>query len=216
LAIRDKILNLDMVPQLLTRAPDLWRISQENFQTNLSLNQIVQLALLVEKIPGSSIRSEVIDFNYVYNETTPDGQQVLVPVRENIRELRDELFPPPAIPLPSLGDLPGGMQKENARIAILNGTRIFGLAASTQNYLEDYDFRIVEIGNADSADFRTTHIIDYGSNPDTAAFLVRLMSLRPLNIFSGERPEGDYDVLIILGDDWRVPGMTLPTPATDP
>jgi hypothetical protein len=153
----------------------------------------------------------VIDYEYVYGETTPDGQQVLVPVRENIRALRDELFAPPAIPTPTLENLPEEMERENARIGILNGTRIFGLAAATQTYLEEYDFRIVEIGNADSAEYRTTQIIDYGSNPNTAAYLVRLMGIPPLNISSGLEAEGDYDILIILGDDWRVPGMAVPT-----
>jgi hypothetical protein len=38
------------------------------------------------------------------------------------------------------------------------------------------------------------------------------MGLRPLNIFPGDEAEGEYDLLIILGDDWRVPGMILPTP----
>lgn len=212
LAIRNKILNFNMVPQLLTRAPEIWRISQDNFRTDLSINEAVQLALLIEKIPADNIRSAVIDYNYVYSETAPNGQQVLVPIRDKIRELRDDLFAPPTVPTPTFDDLPEGMKQEDARIGILNGTRIFGLAAATQSYLEDYDFSIVEIGNADSAEFQTTQIIDYGSNPDTAAFLVRLMGLRPLNIFSGEEAEGDYDLLIILGDDWRVPGMILPTP----
>jgi LCP family protein required for cell wall assembly len=211
MAVRDKILRLDMVPQLLTRAPDLWRIFQGNVRTDLTLNEAVQLALLVETIPAASIRTEVIDYEYVYGETTPDGQQVLVPVRENIRALRDELFAPPAIPTPTLENLPEEMERENARIGILNGTRIFGLAAATQTYLEEYDFRIVEIGNADSAEYRTTQIIDYGSNPNTAAYLVRLMGIPPLNISSGLEAEGDYDILIILGDDWRVPGMAVPT-----
>lgn len=212
MAVRDKILRVDMVPQLLTRAPDLWRIFQENVRTDLTLNEVVQLGLLAETIPAGSIRTEIIDYEYVYAETTPDGQQVLVPVRENIRALRDELFAPPAIPTPAIENLPEEMEREDARIGILNGTHIFGLAAATQTYLEEYDFRIVEIGNADSADYRTTQIIDYGSNPNTTAYLVRLMGIPPLNISSGLEAEGDYDILIILGDDWRVPGMAEPTP----
>jgi LCP family protein required for cell wall assembly len=218
MAVRDKILSVNMVPQLLTRAPDLWRIFQDNVRTDLTLNEAVQLALLVEKIPAGSIRNEVIDYEYVYSETAPNGQQVLVPVRENIRVLRDELFAPPAIPAPAIEDLLEGMRQENARIGILNGTRIFGLAAATESYLEEYDFDIVEIGNADSADFQTTHIIDYGSHPDTTAYLVRLMGIPPLNITPGDDAEGDYDILIIIGDDWRVPGMVLPTatPTTAP
>lgn len=212
LAVRNKILRLNMVPQLLTRAPELWRIFQDNVRTDLTINEAVQLALLIETIPSDNIRNKVIDFDYVYSETAPNGQQVLVPVREKIRELRDDLFAPPAIPTPTLDNLPQEMLRENARIGILNGTRIFGLAAATESYLEDFDFNIVEIGNADSADFPTTQIIDYGSHPDTTLYLVRLMGIPPLNITKGEDPEGEYDILIILGDDWRVPGMVLPTP----
>jgi hypothetical protein len=31
------------------------------------------------------------------------------------------------------------------------------------------------------------------------------MGVPPLNINNGTAPEGDYDVLIILGNDWDVP-----------
>jgi LCP family protein required for cell wall assembly len=212
MAVRNKILRLDMAPQLLTRAPELWRIFQDNVRTDLSLNEVVQLALLAEQIPAENIQSKVIDFEYVYSETAPDGQQVLVPVRDNIRQLRNELFAPPAIPTPSFDDLPEGMRQEDARIAISNGTHIFGLAAASEEYLAERDFNIVEIGNADSADYQTTQIIDYGSHPDTTTYLVRLIGLPPLNVKSGEDAEGEYDILIVLGDDWRVPGMVLPTP----
>jgi hypothetical protein len=44
------------------------------------------------------------------------------------------------------------------------------------------------------------------------------MGIPPLNITPGDDAEGDYDILIIIGDDWRVPGMVLPTatPTTAP
>jgi LCP family protein required for cell wall assembly len=212
MAVRDKILRLDMIPQLLTRAPELWRIFQDNIRTDLTLNQALQLALLAEKISAANIRTEVIDYEYVYSETAPDGQQVLVPIRENIRALRDDLFAPTAIPTPTFDHLLEAMQQEEARIAISNGTHIFGLAAATESYLAEYNFEIVEIGNADSPEYQTTQIIDYGSHPNTTIYLVRLMGIPPLNIKPGTDTEGDYDILIILGDDWRVPGMVLPTP----
>ncbi|MFN2223097.1 MAG: LCP family protein, partial [Candidatus Promineifilaceae bacterium] len=45
LAVQDRIFSLNMAPQLLTKAPELWRIFQENVETNLSLNEALQLAL---------------------------------------------------------------------------------------------------------------------------------------------------------------------------
>jgi LCP family protein required for cell wall assembly len=210
MALRDKILQLDMVPRLIARSPEMWQIFQQNVNTNLSLNESVQLAMLARDIPGDRIRTEVINFDYVSSETTPDGQQVLVPIRERIRVLRDELFAPPLVPTPVIENLPQMMVQEDARVAIYNGTRKFGLAGGTQAHLLEYDFNVTEIGNADSAEYRTTQIIDYGSHPNTARYLTQVLGIPPLNISIGSAPPGDFDVLVILGDDWTLPGSELP------
>ncbi len=205
LAVRQKIFDLNSIPQLIAQAPQLWQTSQENVRTNMTLDEAIQLALLVQDIPRESIRTAVLDFNYVYNETTPDGRQVLVPVRENIRQLRDQLFAPPAIPTPVIENLPALMAAEDARVAILNGTAEFGLAASTQEYLESYGINVTEVGNADASTYLTSQVITYGSYPNTSRYLMQLMHVPPLNVSSGTNPDGDYDILIIIGNDWRVP-----------
>ncbi len=207
LAVRNKVLNLNMLPQLIREAPQIWQTVQENVRTNLSLDEMVQLALLAQDIPRENIRMAVIDYNYVINQTTNDGRQVLVPVREEIRKLRDELFAPPPIPTPVMANLPALMQQENARVAIYNGTAVFGLAGDTQTFLQRYGVNVTEIGNADAATYRTTQIIDYGSHPNTTFYLVQLMEIPPLNVSSARTAPGDFDVLIILGSDWQVPGQ---------
>ncbi len=206
MAVRDKVVQLDMVPQLIRQAPQLWLTFQHNVRTNMTPDEAVQLALLAQDIPEENIASTVIDYNYVYNEITPDGRQVLVPIRENIRTLRDELFAPPAAPTPVIENLPALMAEENARVAIYNGTAVFGLAGETQTYLEDFGINISDIGNADSATYQTSQIITYGSYPNTAQYLTQLMHIPPLNISSATNPDGDFDLLIIIGNDWRVPG----------
>jgi polyisoprenyl-teichoic acid--peptidoglycan teichoic acid transferase len=205
LAAREKVMRINMVPQLIARAPELWYTLQDNVQTNMSLDEAVQLALLVQDIPRSSIREAVIDFNYVYNETTPSGQLVLVPIRENIRALRNELFSPPAIPTPVIENLAEMVARENARVAVHNGTAVFGLAGATQTYLLGHNVNVTEIGNADSAAYRSTQIIDFGSNRNTALYLAQLLRVPPLNVSNGTDPEGGYDVLVILGNDWQIP-----------
>jgi len=205
LAVREQVLQLNRLPQLIAQSPRLWQTFQGNVRTDLSLDEALQLALLVQEIPGESIHTAVLDYNYVYNETTPDGRQVLVPVRENIRQLRDQLFAPPVVPTPIIENLPALMAAEKARVAVYNGTAVFGLAASTQEYLQRFDVNITEVGNADSATYRTTQIIAYGSYPHTTQYLTQLMQIPPLNISNGSNPDGDFDVLIIIGDDWRVP-----------
>ena len=205
LAVRDQITQLDMVPQLIAQAPQLWQTLQDNLRTNMTLEESVQLALLVQEIPEDGIQTAVIDYNYVYNETTPDGRQVLVPIRDNIRILRNTLFAPPAIPTPMVENLPALMIEEGARIAVFNGTAVFGLAGETEQYLLDFDLDVVTVGNADSSEYRSTQIIDYGSHPHTTRYITQLMQVPPLNVSSGSKPDGDFDVLIIIGNDWRVP-----------
>ena len=205
LAVRDKVLSLDMVPQLISRAPDIWQTLQANVRTNMLPEEAVQLALLAQDIPRDSIKTAVIDYDYVYPEITPDGRQVLVPNRENIRLLRNDLFTPPVVPTPQIQNLPALMAEEAARVAIYNGTAEFGLAGTTQEYLVSQGVEVTEIGNADSATYRTTQIIDYGDHPNTTRFLIQLMGIPPLNVSSGEAPEGEYDLLIIIGSDWAVP-----------
>ncbi len=207
MAVRDKVLSLDMIPQLIARAPEMWQTLQTNVRTDMTPEEAIQLALLVQDIPRDSIKTAVIDYDYVYPEITPDGRQVLVPNRDNIRQLRNDLFTPPVVPTPQIQNLPALMADENARIAVYNGTPEFGLASVTQEYLLSQGVNVTEVGNADSATYRTTQIIDYGDHLNTTRFLIQLMGIPPLNVSSGESPEGDYDLLVIIGGDWAVPGQ---------
>lgn len=202
LAVRDQVLRVNMLPQLVVQAPQLWRTFRQNVNTNLSLEDTLRLTLLMQDIPQENIRTAVLDYNYVYTETTPDGRQVLVPRRDEIRQLRDELFAPPTAPTPVVADLPNLMQEERARVALYNGTAVFGLAGQTQEYLQGLGVDVTEIGNADSAAYTSTQIIDYGSHPETIRYLTQQLGIPPLNFSNGTDPDGDYDVLVILGSDW--------------
>jgi LCP family protein required for cell wall assembly len=209
LAVRDKVTRVDMIPRLLVQAPQLWQSFQRNVDTNMSLEEAIQLGLLVEQIPRESIRLEVIGYDYVYPETTPLGQQVLVPIRENIRTLRDQLFAPPAIPTPVIENLPQMMRQENARIVVHNGTDVAGLAGETQEYLRGEGFNVTDIGNAETSDYPSTQILDFGSHPNTTRYLAQVMDIPTLNISYSTETVGDYDVLVIVGNDWQRP---TPTP----
>jgi LCP family protein required for cell wall assembly len=205
LAVREQATQLNSLPQLLFNAPQLWRSFQDNVNTDLKLDEALQLANLVRNIPRDNIHNRVLDYDYVYNDTTFDGQQVLVPLRDEVRLLRDELFAPPAVPTPVIEALPTVVTVEDARVAIFNGTPTFGLASDTQQYLLRQNVIVTEVGNADSSTYSTTQIIDYGSHPGTVQYLVRLMNIPPLNVSTGTNPAGDFDVLVILGEDWKIP-----------
>lgn len=202
LAIRDQILRLNQLPRLFIQAPQLWRTFQDSLKTNLALEDALELALLMQEIPQEHINTAVLDYNFVYNETTPDGRQVLVPLRDEIRKLRDELFALSAVPAPVIENLSELMVEEGARVALYNGTAVFGLAGETQQYLQDLGVNITEIGNAESATYINSQIIDFGSHDNTVMFLIQEMQIPPLNVSTETDQTSEYDLLVILGNDW--------------
>lgn len=94
-----------------------------------------------------------------------------------------------------------------AKIEILNGTNIEGLAASTKAILENIDFKIVKIGNAKNQDYGKTEIYDFTQgkrNSDIEKIKKELgidISVKPSLYINGS--EGP-DFLLILGSDWGV------------
>jgi LCP family protein required for cell wall assembly len=95
LAVRKKVLSAGGVTSLLPQAAALWESVQDNVRTNLSFEDMVRLALRAEQIPSPNIRQGQISFGEVYESTTGDGEQVLIPIASDIRRLIEDLFRPP-------------------------------------------------------------------------------------------------------------------------
>jgi hypothetical protein len=93
MAIMDRVVGLDMLPQLVARSPSIYQEVASGIRTNLSLEQMVSLAWLGVQVPKENIRSGVIAPPKMVNfYTRPDGAQVLRYVPDEVRALRDEIF----------------------------------------------------------------------------------------------------------------------------
>jgi len=89
LAIRDKGLQLNMLPKI----PELWSSMSSTVETSLSLVDILELAKLASAVDTGNIQSAVIGPSMTIDYTVPDtGARVLLPRREKIRTLIDEMF----------------------------------------------------------------------------------------------------------------------------
>ncbi len=91
LAVRDKALALGL-PTLISRAPSLYNQFERGIRTDLSLQQIIELAQIAGDIPDENIRNEVLDHNYVSNYLTENGASVLIPINEAIEPLILQMF----------------------------------------------------------------------------------------------------------------------------
>jgi polyisoprenyl-teichoic acid--peptidoglycan teichoic acid transferase len=91
MAVRDRILSYNMIPQLLVQAPNLWGSLSRHVKSGLSFEQMVQLLLYAKDIKPENIRRGVIDFKYVQGVMW-NGASVLVPNRAAIGPLLVEVF----------------------------------------------------------------------------------------------------------------------------
>jgi LCP family protein required for cell wall assembly len=96
MAVRDQVMQLELLPRLLPRLPQLVDSMGDAVQTDIPLGELWALAQLAREIDRDRIRARAIDQSMTAPITTPKGQQVLWPDREKIRPLIDELFGSPS------------------------------------------------------------------------------------------------------------------------
>jgi LCP family protein required for cell wall assembly len=203
MAIRKRILSADMLPTLVSRAPVIFEQIASGVQTNLTLEQAVQLAWLVRQIPEENILRGIIGKAHVTFGKSPEGDDVLKPRPEQIRLLRDEIFTNsgPTSPATAGADPQELMRSEGAKVAVLNGAGTPGLAARTAEYLTAQGVNVVSTGDAPEL-YNATTIVSYTGNPYSLYYLVDLMGISSNRIYNRFDPASQIDIEIYLGYDW--------------
>jgi len=206
-AVFEQVMQLDKLPQIAAQASNLWETLENSVVTDLKLDQIIALAQLASEVNPDDIRCGVIDEHYTQFMETPDGQQVLIPLRDRIRELRDYIFTTDTS-LPQQEDDPAArLADEAATIEVLNGTTAEGLAGQTAERLQQQDLQVTHIDNADRADYTESLIIVYTGKTYTAEYLTHLLELPPTAVVHGNNPNAEYDISLILGADYQPPEL---------
>ena len=95
LAVRDRVTNLDLLPELIAQSPQLWASLQGAYETELTLAEMVDLAIAASHIPTDHIEAAAIDQTCTSPWVTPSGAAVLLPDRVAIDALVAGLFAPP-------------------------------------------------------------------------------------------------------------------------
>jgi LytR cell envelope-related transcriptional attenuator len=207
LAIRDKVVTQNLLPQLVAQAPALLDTLQTAVKTDLSLEQMIKLAKLATQIDPKNIKQATIDENMVvgYNTPTDPPQNVLVPIRDKIRALRDQFFN--SVPTAGLiGETPVPAPG-SARIRVENGTQINGLAARTSDRLAARGFNVVEIDSADRFDYAQSQIISYAADTSIAVAVAQALGL-PASSIVTSTANSTIDLKVILGGDYQEAAVT--------
>jgi LCP family protein required for cell wall assembly len=210
MAVREQALRLNLIP----RVPELMVTLADTVQTDLQPGNIITLARLAGEIEQENLKSVVIDYNMTVEHVTPNGAWVLLPIREKIRPMVEELFtspvptppPPPtsqpqAVPVEQINRL----AQEGAKIVVQNGTPTANLAAQTAAFLKEQGYHVVEFSNADRFDYSQSIIIDYTGKEYTIQSLAVLFNVTPENIRRSPNLKSEVDIRLIIGQDFTFP-----------
>lgn len=206
MGIRERILDFDLLPALISKAPDLYSELASGIRTNLTLDDVVKLALLAQSVPKDKIQQAIINKDNVQFAFSPDGLSILIPIPDDVHNLRDQLFATSS----SLGpQVPGSpqeqMRAEAARIIIYNGSGDPGMGARAEAYLKGLGANVIQVTPV--AQQAATSIVDHRGSPYALKALVDLLHIAPMRIKLEFNPAAQADVEIYLGSDLVQSGL---------
>jgi hypothetical protein len=188
-AAREEVLNLNLVT--MTRLPQMLGILYSAVTTDIPVRDVPALANLGRQIQGGRIVSRQIDDTMI-NDVNRDGT-VLVPERERVRVVVQELFYNPA------------QRVDMARIEVLNGTTTEGIASNARTSLLAAGWNPTRVDTADRSNYARSVIIDRTGRAGVAARLAQALRLPATAITTGDSRPSDAEITVILGADFQRP-----------
>lgn len=201
-AIKDKVLQDGQLESLLPRLPRLAVAMANSVQTDMPMDKAIALARAVDKVDLQNITRVVIDQKMgTVDPEYPGLGYVLIPDLNKVRAAADAIFADAVVGPSPEEAARQAIQAEAAKVIILNGTQEKGLAAKTQAALVTGGFNVVNVGNADRADYAETWLVAHGDKtPTTLEALARWFSI-PVDRILSEPAATDVDVTLIVGAD---------------
>jgi LCP family protein required for cell wall assembly len=214
MSIRDKLLSPGNFLNLVAQAPTLYHELSGGFNTNLSLNDALRLAVFAKDISLDQIQKGVIDYTMCQpGQVTVNGevQDILKPFPDKIRALVDQIFSSGSMKPMATGDPTQLMQQEAARVLIINGSGVDGIASKTANYLQAQGMNVVGTGNmSDYPDQYSspplpdrTMLIVHAGKPYVMKYLMALMQFDSQSqLVVDFDPNAPADIILTVGADW--------------
>ncbi len=202
MAVRDRVLSFNMLPKLITRAPALYNELSSGISTNMTLDEATKLGWLAIQIPQANITQAQLGPDQVEFGKSPDGLDILIPIPDKVRQVRDQIFSSgtPVGPVAVTQDLNTLVQDEQARISVQNGSGQDGIAGTTSTWLSGKGLNVVDQSNADYTDTTTFYV--YNGKPYTLKYLAQIMGIDNPRVYNRYDPTAAYDIAVVLGSDW--------------
>lgn len=212
LAIKERILQANMIPTLIVRLPQLMRTFSGSVETDIPLDKAVAMANIVRQLDLEHVQQVVIDRSLGEERNDPTIGYVLIPNRDAIRPLMDQLFggnpgtpelaSPPQAPTPAAAN---ALAAENARVSVLDGVGDPALAQWTAEWLKAQGVQIIDVDTADRQDYQHTIIRIYRRKPETLQVIQQLIRQAEIQDLSGAVASAPLDIEIVIGPDFSPP-----------
>lgn len=186
-------------PSIVTKFSQLAQAVKETLETDLTVEQMIDLALLYKGFDQSKMRSAQIKGD----DDVVNGAMVIVPYEpENTKIVRRLLK----------DDIDLGLKDMRIRIVNASGENTLGTQVADEMNLEG--FNVVKVEDGDHKTTKTTEITEHARSPRVHA---RLQALFPDAKFrdtaANSKEKNDYDITITLGTDR---GYVSDRPAREP
>ena len=191
MALWDQALTLDIIPKL----PQLWRAMSNSFQTDLSLNQVINLAYVGVQLEPRRILSRSIGPSHVQSWMTPQGASVLLPSHQKIRSMLEEFYAPVD---PDQWD-----ETVKQSVRVLNGSPRRDADQLAAAALRWAGFKMTAAGPADHQNYAQTQITVLRGDTAAAAQIVQQLQVPAAIIQEQPDPASPVDVQVILGSDYN-------------
>ena len=150
---------------------------------------------------AEDISQVVIGSEYITIGKSDDELDILKPIPDKIRLLRDDVFGTGGVLGPvAEGDSDILIAEESARIAVYNGSYQSDLHTVTSNWFKEQGLNVVDESPTDAAVY--SQIFVYNSKPYALQWLSDTLGVTTNNIYNYYDPNAENDIVVILGDVW--------------
>lgn len=204
-ALKSKVATLGTLSNPL-KLSGLMNTFGNNVQTDLSLKDASRLYGIVKGIPDTKTVSVGLTDapNNYFTTGTLAGQSITLPTAGLFNYNDIQAFIRTQLKDPYIA-------KENAKITILNGTSVAGLASTKSNELKAYGYNVTTTGNAPTTNVPQTTLVDlsHGKDKYTKHYLEQRLGVTATTTLPDNSIQTNgADFVIILGSDEATPSQT--------
>lgn len=173
---------------ILKLRPTVERIYEKGYvQTDMQVTDLLALAKLARDIPPDTMEMETVP-TVSHNINGCSYQEV---DREKTAEMVDRL-------------LQSGGHSITAKVAVLNGSGMSGLAKLAADKLEKSGYKVTSTGNAKSFDYENSEIIVHKTVADSAEKIAELIGSADIRKADSTISATDgEDITVIIGKNYR-------------